>query len=128
MPADLTIQGIASLPATTAAAQFERPPTVPAPEASTRSGAPRPSPVEYLDHSIGIVVLAFFDGSGKEVSSIPSQKQLDAFRQSEQMMASSRVAGPSGAQAGPPAATVDGGTPRPQPSGKLEGTSWPPTG
>lgn len=45
------------------------------------TGAPPPlNPALHIDAMLNLVVLQFFDAHGDVVNSIPSQKQLDAYR------------------------------------------------
>ncbi len=83
MPNDLSIRsfepaastGIAAVAAPGVAGAAATPAA--APNIGGRLG---PSPVSHLDPSLGLVVLEFLDMHGTVTSSIPTQKQLDAFR------------------------------------------------
>jgi hypothetical protein len=62
----------------------------PSPPASAAvPGAPpisaRPNPAIRLDGALGLVVIEFRDASGAVTSTIPSERQLAAYRQWEQM-------------------------------------------
>jgi hypothetical protein len=45
--------------------------------------APQPNPTVHLDPALGLVVLDFVNAQGAVVSSIPTERQLDAFRRSQ---------------------------------------------
>jgi hypothetical protein len=58
------------------------PTTDPAPAAtSSAAGPPLVNPGLHLDPALNLVVLQFFDSQGDVVQSIPSQKQLQAYKQ-----------------------------------------------
>jgi hypothetical protein len=79
MPNELTI------PAVQAAAMTPEP-ARPQVKASPRSDAPAATPRPYLnpslrlDAALGLVVIEFRDETGKLTSTIPSQRQIDAYR------------------------------------------------
>jgi len=78
MPPDLTVPAIAGQQAAQIA------PTQPArgetEAAPTASGPQFPNPSLRLDHGLGLVVIEFHDHGGEVTRSIPSQRQIDAYR------------------------------------------------
>ncbi len=80
MPADLSITSVGNAPAES--------PAVPARDTSgttspvSASAAPGPNPVRYFDTASGIVVLEFVSANGNVANTIPTEKQLEAFRRS----------------------------------------------
>ena len=44
------------------------------------SGGSPPNPSVYLDPSLNLVVLAFFDAQGNLTSTVPSEQQLQAYQ------------------------------------------------
>jgi len=55
--------------------------TPPDTRATINAGPPAINPSEHVDPALNLVVLQFFDAQGDLEQSIPSQKQLDAYRQ-----------------------------------------------
>ncbi len=49
--------------------------------AAINAGPPAINPTAHVDPALNLVVLQFFDAKGDLEQSIPSQKQLDAYRQ-----------------------------------------------
>ncbi len=86
MPSDLSIRAAAAVtgasenPAESRATLFN-PPTHGPP---TRAATPMPNPQLRLDAALGLVVIEFRDDSGAITTSIPSQRQLEAYRMWEQ--------------------------------------------
>lgn len=79
MPGDLTI-GF-SVPAIGGpAAPAFRAAAAPAPAAALASEPGSPNPALRLDPAVGLVVLQFQDGVDGATTTIPSQQQLDAYR------------------------------------------------
>jgi hypothetical protein len=99
MPNDLTISAVGTpiaLPNRVHSYQ-------PAPAANLEpkvAGPPAPSPTLRYDAAVGILVIDFHNDAGQVTNSIPTQRQLDAYR--------SRVE-----SGGPPATTVNAETPSP---------------
>lgn len=53
----------------------------PAPQAQVTATGPQfPNPSLRLDHGLGMVVIEFRDPGGQVTRSIPSQRQIDAYR------------------------------------------------
>jgi hypothetical protein len=78
MSSDLSIGAVASDPAiraTDAAA-----PAVSAPAASGSTSPGTPNPTLALDPALGLVVIEFLSKSGAVTTSIPSQRELLAYR------------------------------------------------
>jgi hypothetical protein len=81
MSSDLSIGAVASSPAvpTTGADKGASAPAASPP--STPANAPgTPNPTLLLDAALGLVVVEFVSKSGAVTSSIPSQRQLAAYR------------------------------------------------
>ena len=74
--------------------------TVPAEPAGVQA-PPFPNPSLRIDGALGLVVLEFHDSSGRVASSIPSARQLDAYRRSAGQ-AASPTAEHGTAEAAPP--------------------------
>ena len=87
MPNELNIKPIAAVasgtenPAEPQAESF----TPPAHAPPLASALPMPNPQLRLDPALGLVVIEFRDTDGAVTSSIPSQRQLNAYRMWEQM-------------------------------------------
>ena len=78
MPVDLSVPPVgASAPRPSTSAPT--PASTPAPAPGT-SGNGFPNPTFQLDAALGIVVIQFHDAAGAVTNSIPSQRQLDAYR------------------------------------------------
>ena len=90
-------------PARGSAAAREAPPPKP--------GPPFTNPDLRLDPALGLVVIEFHDDAGKLTNSIPSQRQIDAYRRDGQARPARSASGPAppaqGAP-GPDAATASG--------------------
>jgi len=106
MPNDLSVKAIAAStgasenPADPQAESFTLPAyTPPAHAPPARSASPIPNPQLRLDPALGLVVIEFRDNSGSVTTSIPSQRQLEAYRMWEQ----SRTGTAAAPQAAPPA-------------------------
>jgi hypothetical protein len=85
MPNDLTIHPIPSVLAASEAHGEPRHENI-APPAAAASGStaqPYVNPSLRLDAALGLVVIEFHDEAGKLTSSIPSQRQIDAYRRHE---------------------------------------------
>lgn len=82
MPNELNIKAIAALagaaenPAETQAEPYIPPAHAP----PAQSASPMPNPQLRLDPVLGLVVIEFRDSSGTVTTSIPSQRQLNAYR------------------------------------------------
>jgi len=61
-----------------------RPPTPPSRGPPTATAAPLPNPQLRLDPALGLVVIEFRDANGIITTSIPTQRQLHAYRIWEQ--------------------------------------------
>jgi len=87
MPSELNVQAIAGVtsgaenPAEPQAESFVSPAQAP----SVQSASPMPNPQLRLDPALGLVVIEFRDASGTVTTSIPSQRQLNAYRMWDQM-------------------------------------------
>ena len=103
MPNELSVKAVAAVtgasenPAEPQAELF----TPPAHAPPAQAASPNPNPQLRLDPALGLVVIEFRDASGTITTSIPSQRQLDAYRMWEQTHAD--PAGPAGTL--PPTAT-----------------------
>jgi hypothetical protein len=107
MPSDLTVRAVAAVAQPLAAEPAAAQPGMPGTQAAAR---PLPNPTMRLDEQLGIVVLEFHNASGAVTSSIPTERQLDAYR------ASLRTEGnPPAALAGAGTGTGTGAAAPPQP-------------
>ncbi len=92
MPADLSITSVGNAPAES--------PAVPSRDNSAATSpasaiaAPGPNPVRYFDTASGIVVLEFVSANGNVANTIPTEKQLEAFRRSHDQTAGPVSAAP----------------------------------
>jgi hypothetical protein len=85
MPSEISIQGLSPVPS-----PGDTPPELKS-EAIANHATPTPAassqpylnPSLRLDAALGLVVIEFRDASGSITSSIPSQRQLEAYRQHE---------------------------------------------
>ena len=87
MPTDIAISSVAPVsfipPQRTSAGQAPATTQSAPSQSSGVNLATIPPPINpdfYLDPALNIVVLQFFDSKGNVTQSIPSQKQLDAYR------------------------------------------------
>ncbi len=91
MPHDLTIPAVRTAPnalGTMRPAEAQPPPTAaPAPEVFA-------NPALRLDASLGLVVIEFRDGAGAITHSIPSQRQMEAYRTHQETPPSPGKPGP----------------------------------
>ncbi len=96
---------VASAPVASANARADVPSgTVSTPAEATVTQAPlHPNPALHIDAALRIVVMEFYDDSGKVVSSIPTSQQLAAYRRS----ASQGTAHPASGAAGQAAPGTD---------------------
>jgi len=80
MPNELNIRATTPAPGASGAAPVETQ-TLAAPAAATPAArsAPYTNPALRLDPALGLVVIEFHDDSGRLSSSIPSQRQLQAY-------------------------------------------------
>lgn len=89
MPNDLTVNPFRATTRAHAAQDQVSPAAAPAPftSASSTTGAPSsrapslPNPSLRLDPGLGVVVLQYHDGAGNITRSIPTQRQLAAYRE-----------------------------------------------
>jgi hypothetical protein len=79
MPTDLTIS-IAGAPVATPDRARPSQPATSATFAATAPGPPPPSPTLRFDASLGILVIEFHNDAGQVANSIPTQRQLEAYR------------------------------------------------
>jgi hypothetical protein len=79
MPTDLTISAI-GLPAAPHARVPSYQPTPATPSTTAAAGPPPPSPTLRFDPSAGVLVIEFHNDAGQITNSIPTQQQLDAYR------------------------------------------------
>ncbi|GEM_PF-3053291 len=114
MSNDLAIHPIPSVPAAPEAHAEPRQETFAPPQAASGSTAqPYVNPSLRLDAALGLVVIEFHDEFGKLTSSIPSQRQIDAYRRHED----GRPGQPrTEAQAEEPAKPVEPAEPTPVPA------------
>lgn len=104
MPNDLSIKPVAAVtggsenPAEPQSETF----TPPAHGPPTHAAAPIPNPQLRLDAALGLVVIEFRDASGSVTTSIPSQRQLEAYRMWQQNRPGT-APGPAETATGPPA-------------------------
>lgn len=91
MPNELNVKAITGVTGgaeNPAEPQPEAPgPATHAPQA--QSASPMPNPQLRLDPALGLVVIEFRDASGTVTTSIPSQRQLNAYRMWDQMQPAS---------------------------------------
>lgn len=107
MPNELSIQGLTPLsaPGDPTAEPKAEPFVQPAVAAPAVTPQPYVNPSLRLDAALGLVVIEFRDDSGTITSSIPSQRQLEAYRMHEQSPPSA-----PGAMVGHAVATASGAT------------------
>lgn len=86
MPNDLTIKAVAAVTGASENSADPRAgtPMPPAPAPLEQGAGPMPNPQLRLDAALGLVVIEFRDNSGTVTTSIPSQRQLEAYRMWEQ--------------------------------------------
>ncbi|MDR3539191.1 MAG: hypothetical protein P4L71_22070 [Acetobacteraceae bacterium] len=107
MPNELSIQGVSPLNTTGDTTTEPKGEAFAPPAAATPVSSPLyVNPSLRLDPTLGLVVIEFRDPSGSVTSSIPSQRQLQAYRLHQQPMPNAE-----GGQAAVPA--PGGGTPAP---------------
>ena len=82
MPSDLTVQ-----PAAPGFAPVVAPPRPTATPNPAASAFPPPNPTLRLDAALGLVVIEFRDAAGNVTQSIPSERQLEAYRKSQELAA-----------------------------------------
>lgn len=88
MPNELTVRAITAMPvsADRPAEPKAEPFPQPANPHQTEAHQTYINPTLRLDASLGLVVIEFHDDLGKLTSSIPSQRQIEAYRQHEQAL------------------------------------------
>jgi len=79
MPNDLTISGAATSVAPPDRIRSNQPGPAASFEPKT-PGPPPPSPTLRFDASLGILVIEFHNDAGQVANTIPTQRQLDAYR------------------------------------------------
>jgi len=81
MPNDLTISGAGTpIAPPDRARSYEPAPTTTDLPKPSGSGPPPPSPTLRFDASLGILVIEFHNDAGQVANTIPTQRQLDAYR------------------------------------------------
>jgi hypothetical protein len=98
MPNDLTIQSVQSTQAASEATAEPKAAPFPAPQSGQPAPAGQPyiNPSLHLDASLGLVVIEFRDHAGAITSSIPSQRQIEAYRMHQAALPGSQDANPPG--------------------------------
>src|SRR4051812_27179531 len=88
MPNELTVRAITAMPvsADRPAEPKAEPFPQPASAHPTEAHQAYINPTLRLDAGLGLVVIEFHDDLGKLTSSIPSQRQIEAYRQHEQAL------------------------------------------
>lgn len=82
MPSDVTIRGVSAVSASGSNTAGQRN-AIPDPVATARTttaASPVPNPNLLLDPGLGVVVIEFRDQVGIVTNSIPSQRQIQAYR------------------------------------------------
>lgn len=111
MPNEMSIQGLSPLsPAGDQAPEQKGGESFPTPAAAAPAATPAlfVNPSLRLDAALGLVVIEFRNNAGAVTSSIPSQRQLQAYRQHQQAPPGLPRAPPAGA---PPAGASPAGAP-----------------
>lgn len=82
MPSDLTIRAVSSVTGPSENAAQPRPDSFipPANASPPTTGPPIINPTLRFDAALGLVVIEFRDESGHITTSIPSQRQMEAYR------------------------------------------------
>jgi hypothetical protein len=99
MPNDISVQAVALARAgsdSTAAAQMEVP-AAPVPQAAPVQ-SPIINPTLRLDTALGLVVIEFRNDSGTVTTSIPSERQLEAYQRWETTQLGPAPAGHTGSR------------------------------
>ncbi len=97
MPADISIDRIAPAAASPITADASPAQTGASQTEAAKSPLPNlPNPLLTVDPSVNRVVLEFFSSSGVLTNSIPSQRQLDAYRLAAVSQQNSDMAGGKG--------------------------------
>ena len=88
MPNDLTIQSVNAVSAPADASAASKASGFPAPQGAQPAAAPQPfnNPTLHLDPSLGLVVIEFRNDKGAVTSTIPSQRQIEAYRMHQQTL------------------------------------------
>ena len=126
MPNDLTIHPVPSVMAASEAHGEARHDDI-APRQAAAAGStaqPYVNPSLRLDAALGLVVIEFHDEAGKLTSSIPSQRQIDAYRRHEdtrpgqrrpEAQTEARTGAPTGDPTREPARSNEPAEPKPAP-------------
>jgi hypothetical protein len=80
MPNELTIQAIAAVPNAGDSHAEARTDPFPLTQGAAAMAQPYVNPNLHLDPALGLVVIEFRDESGRLTSTIPSQRQIEAYR------------------------------------------------
>jgi hypothetical protein len=125
MPNDLNIQAVTATALGNESVGSGKPTTVAAAASADvvkQPAQPTLNPTMQLDSALGVVVLEFLNSAGTVTSSIPSQQQLNAYRQwqNEPVGPAPQLGTPSGASAAPlpapsPATSPPAAAPTPDP-------------
>ena len=83
MPNDLSIQSRPPIHGTETPARTGAPTRENAPQ-SAKPVQPFTNPALRLEPALGLIVIEFHDDTGKLTSSIPNQRQIDAYRMHEE--------------------------------------------
>lgn len=78
MPSDLSIGAVAAEPAVSTQETARSAAVSPAPANNTTAGTPNPT--LQLDAALGLVVIEFLSKTGAVTSSIPTQRELTAYK------------------------------------------------
>jgi hypothetical protein len=82
MPSDLTIRAVSSAAGPNENVVQPKPESVipPANASPPQTGPPIFNPTLHFDAALGLVVIEFRDASGQVTTTIPTQRQMDAYR------------------------------------------------
>jgi len=110
MPNEISVNSVSSVsPAGESHSELKSEPFVPATATQPRSQAqPYVNPSLRLDPALGLVVIEFHDDSGTLTSSIPSERQIEAYRRHQDTRP--EQAKRAGAKPEAPATTIHAGS------------------
>lgn len=82
MPSDLTIRAVSAAAGPSENVVQPKPESVvpPANASPPQTGPPIINPTLHFDAALGLVVIEFRDAAGKVTTSIPTQRQMEAYR------------------------------------------------
>ena len=90
MPTNLTVQSVSALAGLNESKSLRRDPRSSDAASPQPQRSPIPNPTLRLDPALGLVVIEFRDESGNVATSIPSQRQLEAYRRSQESPGASK--------------------------------------